>query len=215
GVWSRQLLHSQGVIKSLSNDPRFVSLNNTVVKVQVGADALLHCLTTSTTGGQVSWVRKRDYQLLTVGLKVHSSDDRFTMRYKSWDWQLFVRHVQLRDAGIYECQVTSHPPTSLFVHLHVIQPKAEILGAPEKHVKLGSMLRLVCVMHDTTQPPKYVYWYRDNEVINYQAEKDIMVESDDHTSVLLISEAKVQQSGNYTCAPSNVLGASISVHILD
>ncbi|CAL4236512.1 unnamed protein product, partial [Meganyctiphanes norvegica] len=30
-----------------------------------------------------------------------------------------------------------------------------------------------------------------------------------------ISEAKVQQSGNYTCAPSNVLGASISVHILD
>ncbi|XP_063851169.1 uncharacterized protein LOC135094753 isoform X2 [Scylla paramamosain] len=33
----------------------------------------------------VSWIRKRDYQLLTVSLYTHSSDDRFSINYVHWD----------------------------------------------------------------------------------------------------------------------------------
>lgn len=36
------------------------------------------------------------------------------------DWTLQVKFVQLRDAGVYECQVSTHPPTSIFLHLHVV-----------------------------------------------------------------------------------------------
>ncbi|CAH0697293.1 unnamed protein product [Spodoptera exigua] len=36
------------------------------------------------------------------------------------DWTLKVRFVQKRDAGIYECQVSSHPPTSIFLRLDVV-----------------------------------------------------------------------------------------------
>ena len=39
-----------------SNDPRFVTYNNTVVESQVGATAILHCKTSSSTGGLVSGV---------------------------------------------------------------------------------------------------------------------------------------------------------------
>ncbi|XP_064106579.1 uncharacterized protein LOC135215611 isoform X2 [Macrobrachium nipponense] len=197
---------------------RFETQNNTVVTGQVGAAVILHCKTSSATGGLVSWIRKRDYQLLTVGLHTHSSDDRFSINYVHWDWQLHIRYVQPRDAGAYECQVSSHPPTSLFVHLEVVEAEAEILGAPEKHVKLGTILRLVCIMHHTTEPLSYVFWYRGTEMINYESDDgagSVVVESDDHTSVLMVTRASRHHSGNYTCAPSNTKPASILVHVLN
>lgn len=36
------------------------------------------------------------------------------------DWQLHIRYVQVRDDGVYECQVSSHPPVSLFATLRVL-----------------------------------------------------------------------------------------------
>ncbi|KAK8378724.1 hypothetical protein O3P69_009441 [Scylla paramamosain] len=207
-----------GQARAKADGDRFVTQNNSIVTAQVGASVILHCKTSSATGGLVSWIRKRDYQLLTVGLHTHSSDDRFSINYVHWDWQLHIRYVQPRDAGLYECQVSSHPPTSLFVRLQVVEAEAEILGAPEKHVKLGSILRLVCIMHHTTEALSYVFWYRGNEMINYESEEgtgSVVVESDDHTSVLIVASATRLHSGNYTCAPSNTKPASILVHVLN
>ncbi|XP_063844734.1 uncharacterized protein LOC135091220 [Scylla paramamosain] len=209
---------SGGQARAKADGDRFVTQNNSIVTAQVGASVILHCKTSSATGGLVSWIRKRDYQLLTVGLHTHSSDDRFSINYVHWDWQLHIRYVQPRDAGLYECQVSSHPPTSLFVRLQVVEAEAEILGAPEKHVKLGSILRLVCIMHHTTEALSYVFWYRGNEMINYESEEgtgSVVVESDDHTSVLIVASATRLHSGNYTCAPSNTKPASILVHVLN
>lgn len=35
-------------------------------------------------------------------------------------WELSLRDVRLTDAGLYECQLTTHPPTSLFFTLKVV-----------------------------------------------------------------------------------------------
>lgn len=39
----------------------------------------------STVGLQVSWIRRRDYHLLTVGSQAYSSDERFQVRYVKQD----------------------------------------------------------------------------------------------------------------------------------
>lgn len=58
---------------------------------------------------QVTWVRRRDRQLLTVGTATHSVDNRFMIRVSSSDWALVIRRVTLDDAGLYECQVINQP----------------------------------------------------------------------------------------------------------
>lgn len=70
---------------------------------------------------QVSWIRKHDYHLLTVGVTTYNTDDRFMVEHVRHlqNWGLMIKHVQPSDAGLYECQVSTHPPTSIIVELKV------------------------------------------------------------------------------------------------
>lgn len=53
---------------------------------------------------QVTWIRRKDRQLLTVGRDTHSIDTRFVV-LNSPDWSLLIKNVKQEDAGLYECQV--------------------------------------------------------------------------------------------------------------
>ncbi|KAK3855078.1 hypothetical protein Pcinc_038494, partial [Petrolisthes cinctipes] len=130
------------------------------------------------------------------------------------DWQLHIRFVQPRDEGVYECQVSTHPPISLFSTLHVLDATAEIQGGGEKYVRVGSSLKLVCVMRDITQPPIYVFWYHNNHMINYRATRKVQVVTTGGVSVLLLNNVRPDDTGNYTCSPSNTKPAHIMVHVL-
>ncbi|KAK8396396.1 hypothetical protein O3P69_005442 [Scylla paramamosain] len=123
-------------------------------------------------------------------------------------------YVQVRDDGVYECQVSSHPPVSLLTTLHVTEATSEVLGGPEKYVRVGSSLRLVCVLKNNTQPPEYVFWYHGPHMINFHATREVRVEQKGEVSTLYLNHVRASDSGNYTCAPSKARPAHILIHVL-
>ncbi|KAJ9576923.1 hypothetical protein L9F63_006541, partial [Diploptera punctata] len=74
---------------------------------------------------QVSWVRHRDIHLLTVGRYTYTSDQRFRAIHHphSEDWTLQIKYPQHRDTGVYECQISTTPHMSHFIHLNVVETK--------------------------------------------------------------------------------------------
>ncbi|XP_017784000.1 PREDICTED: lachesin [Nicrophorus vespilloides] len=205
---------------SFENTPvHFATENSTIVTSQTGSTALVPCVVINIGDGMVSWIRRKDYHLLTVGLTTYSSDERFQAIHlqHSEDWTLQIKYVQQRDAGIYECQVSSHPSTSIFIQLNVVEAKADISGPSEKIVNPGSGLRLLCTVLQSTEPPIYVFWYHNNRMINYDDDRGINVttELNAKISVLTITNAAIRHSGNYSCVPSNAHPASTYVHILN
>ncbi|XP_068081825.1 zwei Ig domain protein zig-8 [Anabrus simplex] len=206
-----------GAMKPLPPEQVFLSENCTVVLAQTGSTPIMHCEVADIGEGTVSWIRRKDYHLLTVGLATYSSDDRFFTAHvrNTQDWALHVRFAQESDAGLYECQVSTHPPTSLFVELQLVEARAELQGAPDKFIKSGSRLRLTCLLRRSTEPPVYVFWYHERSMINYDEGRGVQVRHGRYSSELVIEEARKVDSGNYTCVPSNARPASISVHILN
>lgn len=70
---------------------------------------------------QVSWIRRQDYKLLTVGQENLSSDERFVSDFGRHLGlaSLRIKNVRDSDKGLYECQLSSYPPQSLFVQLKI------------------------------------------------------------------------------------------------
>ncbi|XP_012340516.2 uncharacterized protein LOC100871335 isoform X1 [Apis florea] len=101
----------------------FGTENSTVISAQSGSTALLPCVVHNLGDGMVSWIKRKNVQeLLTVGLTTYANDERFQAIHfhHSEDWTLQIKYVQPRDAGLYQCQVSTHPPTSIFLFLEVV-----------------------------------------------------------------------------------------------
>ncbi|CAN8005559.1 unnamed protein product, partial [Ixodes hexagonus] len=82
---------------------------------------------------QVSWIRRRDLHVLTVGRFTYTSDQRFqTIHMDNSDsWMLQIQYPQKKDAGVYECQVSTLPKISRFVTLNII---GERRPSPDIHL---------------------------------------------------------------------------------
>lgn len=84
-------------------------------------------------------------------------------------------------------------------------------------MKSGSDINLTCVVVQSPEPPSFIYWYRNDNVINYSSRGgiNVLTEKQTKTSRLLISRAQPPDSGNYTCSPSSSEPASVIVHVLN
>ncbi|XP_050667289.1 hemicentin-2-like [Leptidea sinapis] len=198
--------------------PYFDNSTRREATAAVGQPAYLHCRVRNLADRAVSWIRKRDLHILTVGVHTYSSDARFAALHAdgSDEWTLRVAPAQPRDSGVYECQVSTEPKISLSFRLTVVVSKAEILSGPELFVRAGSDINLTCVAKHAPDPPSFIYWYRGEQVVNYAQRGGISVETEQRTrtSRLLIARASPHDSGNYTCAPSSSESASVIVHVL-
>ncbi|XP_051859529.1 zwei Ig domain protein zig-8 [Drosophila albomicans] len=187
----------------------------------VGKTVKLTCRVKNLGNRTVSWVRHRDIHLLTVGRYTYTSDQRFEAMHSphAEDWTLRIRYAQRKDSGIYECQISTTPPIGHSVYLNIVEPITEIIGGPEMHINKGSTINLTCIVKFAPEPPVTVIWSHNRQVINFDSprggislvtEKGVLT-----TSRLLVQKAIQQDSGFYTCTPSNANPTSVRVHIVD
>lgn len=193
--------------------------------VMVGHTAYLKCKVKNIGNRTVSWVRHRDINLLTVGLNSYTSDNRFLSirEPNSEEWTLKLKFAQLKDNGIYECQISTTPPKGFPVFLSVVEPITQILGVPEGDVvgeifiNMGSTINITCIVQNLPEKSS-MYWTHNNEEIGYDSPRggvSVITEKGDHTtSYLLIQRARSSDSGQYTCKPSNANPKTVQVHIL-
>ncbi|CAK1553148.1 unnamed protein product [Leptosia nina] len=187
--------------------------------VQLGGVAFLHCPVRHLAERQVSWVRRRDWHIISSGLFLYTNDERFQVLHAegSDDWVLQIKYVQKRDNGTYECQVsTGRGALSRLVYLRVVVPEAFILGAEEYHVDAGSTINLVCIIEKSPVPPQYVFWYHNGRMINYDASRGVAVATSPGArthSALTVRFAKPHHSGNYSCRAPATQPAHISVYV--
>ncbi|XP_059487017.1 uncharacterized protein LOC132203327 isoform X3 [Neocloeon triangulifer] len=203
------------------NEPYFDPLTPRNVTALVGKSAYLTCRVRNLGNKTVSWIRHRDIHILTVAGYTYTSDQRFQAIHhrENDEWTLQIKWAQKRDAGDYECQISTQPHRSYFVTLNVVVPTAHILGAPDLHVDKGSTINLTCIIKYSPEPPAYIFWYHHDEVISYDSQRGgvsvITEKGDVTTSYLLIQHAELTDSGKYSCSPSNADVASVRVHVLN
>ncbi|XP_066983170.1 transmembrane and immunoglobulin domain-containing protein 1-like [Macrobrachium rosenbergii] len=206
--------------------PYFPSPLPTNITVHQNTVAYLPCTVKQLGDKSVSWVRQRDADILTVDRYTFVRDERLTVHYMpdTETWTLVIKYVQERDAGTYECQISTEPKMSKLVHLNVIVPQVEVIGDVDKYVRKGSTARLECTVSSTVQLPDYIFWYHSGErLLEYDHPRAKISVSRrggqgsemSITSTLVITKARPSDDGNYTCLPSNLHSASTILHVLN
>ncbi|XP_050694201.1 junctional adhesion molecule B-like isoform X2 [Eriocheir sinensis] len=209
--------------------PRFLHPGTPAnVSVQLGTTAHLHCKIAGLRDQSVSWYRKvgDEIHLITFGFQTYHNDDRFAMTYQHpHDWRLRVRFVQHRDEGTYQCQVSTHPPMSRTVHMHVVEAAMQILDERgvvlrEKFYHTGSTIELRCkVSNVPTATALTLTWYRGHLRLNYDAPRggvSVKTELRGTTahSWLRVGNAVIEDSGTYYCNVTNLAATSVNIHVV-
>ncbi|XP_065165221.1 protein sidekick-like isoform X2 [Atheta coriaria] len=103
-------------------EPQFDTMIPRNVTALVGKSAYLSCRVRNLGNKTVSWIRHRDLHILTVGSYTYTSDQRFQANHhpETDEWTLQIKWAQKRDAGIYECQISTQPVRSYSVNLNVV-----------------------------------------------------------------------------------------------
>ncbi|CAL4090022.1 unnamed protein product, partial [Meganyctiphanes norvegica] len=199
---------------------QFHPLSPTNVSSQLKANAYLPCRIKGLGNKSVSWIRNRDQHILTIDRYTFIADERFAAWHDPYTqtWTLHIKFVQDRDAGSYECQISTEPKMSHFVELSVIAPTVSISGESDIYVKSGSIVDIQCVIRDALEEPTYIFWFQGKRrVVGRDPRISLMVNRvppDTSIGTFSISSAKLRDSGNYTCAPESLERASVMLHVL-
>ncbi|XP_063884498.1 zwei Ig domain protein zig-8-like isoform X2 [Scylla paramamosain] len=204
-----------GLAEGWWGQPPEFGVTDSKVTVQQGSTAKLPCVVYHLNDKSVTWLRRRDLHILTVGHHTYSADQRFQAVHAegSNEWTLVVRYAQVRDSGVYECQVNTEQKMSRPVTLHVHDPhrvvtqtkvfvanntastkdgklRVEILGLRERYIEEGSSLTLTCLVTSARKPSTLVYWYHDTSLIDYNSPRggvDLKVMEDIPVLLILLT----------------------------
>ncbi|CAG7725671.1 unnamed protein product, partial [Allacma fusca] len=66
------------------------------------------------------------------------------------------------------------------------------------------------------KPPEFIFWYHNDRMINYGSSREVSVHTEPGSkthSRLTIRDARITDSGNYTCKTAHAEPASIYVYV--
>lgn len=197
------------------------SLRN--VSAVEGKVATLSCTVRNLGDRRVSWIRRATHPIvLSSGSVTFTSDSRVAVTNPrgTEDWVLTVDMARRGDRGSYECQVNTDPKINLGFRLNVLPAAAVIHGKSSVFVKPGSTISLTCSIRLFSSPPTSIQWYRDTRALNLDSSRGGVSLENEKTpqgtrSMLLVTKATGEDTGNYTCSPSSGHSASVIVHVVD
>ncbi|KAK6644084.1 hypothetical protein RUM43_000349 [Polyplax serrata] len=211
-------------------DPSDAHLNGSTVTVQVGDTAILNCKVNFLQDKtQISWMRRKEnneLQLLTVGRHTYSGDDRYTLEFQyPGNWRLQIKFVSKNDEGLYECQISTHPPKVTQTFLYINAPEVVIVDEHgvqllDKYYESDSTIQLSCIVRHVAMTSSVVLWMHGNRILNYDLTRggiSVRTELKEAGANSTLSVAKVNKtdSGNYTCSISKTEFATVAVHVLN
>ncbi|KAL0271552.1 UNVERIFIED_CONTAM: hypothetical protein PYX00_008610 [Menopon gallinae] len=174
-------------------------------------------------------MRRKDndeLQLLTVGRHTYSGDDRYTLEFQyPGNWRLQIKFVNKRDEGLYECQISTHPPKVIQTFLYINAPEVVIVDEHgvqlmDKYYESDSTIQLSCIVRHVAMTSSVVLWLHGNKTLNYDITRGgISVKTElmeaGANSTLSVARVNKTDSGNYTCSISETEYATVTVHVLN
>lgn len=193
---------------------------NTVIGIK-GKTSNIACSIKNLGNMTVSWIRHHDTHLLSTGMYRYTPDDRFSTLHKpsSENWVLEIRNTLMEDEGVYECQISTTPVRSLRFNLKVVDSYTVIPGSPVRHVDVGSVLNITCLVVNFPLKLDYIIFYHNDKQINTDngpykmSETWRQADSDNFTRSIVVRSSSVSQSGRYHCAANPGQSQHITVHV--
>ncbi|XP_060663921.1 uncharacterized protein LOC132796686 [Drosophila nasuta] len=241
-----------------------------VAAVHLFTEAVLNCRVGMLKDKTVMWVRRttEKVSLLTVGNVTYSGDPRIRVKFQyPNNWRLLINPTQREDAGIYMCQVSTHPPRVFTTNLTILEPPLRIIdeherGVGDRYYKSGSTVDLQCqisrnffqkernnifkstesgklndtgnelnlnlnLISDANQThttftsqelekyfTNFITWAKDEEPLQALTNRRSSVSDKWLTSRISIPEAKLSDSGNYSCSLGRLFTVIVQVQVL-
>ncbi|KAK7116726.1 hypothetical protein V1264_002356 [Littorina saxatilis] len=145
-------------------------------------------------------------------------------------WNLLIHKVELRDAGVYECQVSSklrHLRHHILLEVHEKEevstpmPRPSIFISGSNVVDKDDRIYLICNATGQEHPPDDIDWFIEGNKLTTSADEKVFIRKfvslTDKTivSILEIKDAQLEDSGLYTCRTSNLQVKSMHVAVLN
>lgn len=160
---------------SLSLGPSYVQMNNNVT--------LPECHVTSFPPAAITWLK--------VGGEL--SKARIVLK----GGELSLINVQKLDSGLYECQATNHLGHASALTQLVVVKVPQFTVSPPKQVEVNKNQNITVSCQATGDPRPTVTWMKENGELPFGRSK---VDAD---GKIQIWDAKVEDSGIYTCTASS------------
>lgn len=192
-----------------------------------GDRAILQCSVKYLGTKQVVWKKVNDDFALTYGEMVFVSDPDFNIDHLPHreEWNLVISNVQLRHAGLYECQISTKEDLRKYVQLNVLDepaPREEAIKITgNKYVEKGDKIVLTCNATGELFPPEDIDWFKDGRKIKQDQTRRTSIskfriaETKTLHSQLEIEKADMEDTGIYICRSSDLAITSKSIMVLN